>query len=117
MSIFSESVQDTADLEKLHQRSFEKNKGVVLFKHSTRCIISKTVLRNLSAEWEVDEQNLPIYYLDLLSYRAVSNQVAADYGVEHQSPQIIVIKDGVAIYAESHHSISWDKIKELMEHA
>ena len=63
MSIFSESVQDTADLEKLHQRSFEKNKGVVLFKHSTRCIISKTVLRNLSAEWEVDEQNLPICLL------------------------------------------------------
>ncbi|WP_452220996.1 bacillithiol system redox-active protein YtxJ [Lacinutrix salivirga] len=82
-----------------------KGKTQVIFKHSTRCGISKMVMNQFVALFDVDA-NLDLYYLDLLSYRDVSNEVGYKFQVLHQSPQLIVIKNGVAVAHASHGAIN-----------
>lgn len=78
---------------------------VAVFKHSTRCSISSMAKSRLEREWQGNEPNFPVYYLDLIAHRDVSNAIAADLGVEHQSPQLIVLKDGKPVYYGSHNMI------------
>ncbi len=92
-----------------------KDIPVVIFKHSTRCIISKTVLKNFENKAEaMGNTTLDFYYLDLLNHRDLSNKIAETFGITHQSPQVLVIKDQKAIYHSSHDRISLQSIlKEL----
>lgn len=104
--------ESESDLESIIQESF--NNPVAIFKHSTRCSISSVAKMRLSSSWDFDD-DLPIYYLDLLSYRELSNLVAQNFNIEHQSPQLIVLKKGESIYSDSHLSISVNDIKEALE--
>lgn len=79
-----------------------------VFKHSTRCNISSMVKNRVEREWNLD---FPVYYLDLLKYRSVSNLIASMSTVEHQSPQLIVFQNGKPIYNASHNAILVDDIK------
>ena len=84
----------------------------VIFKHSTRCSISSTALNRLERSWGKNEmENVEPYYLDLITYRNISNKIAELFGVQHQSPQVLVIKDGKCIYHESHLGIQYDEVK------
>ncbi|WP_290697674.1 bacillithiol system redox-active protein YtxJ [Lacinutrix sp.] len=85
--------------------SLSKGKTQVVFKHSTRCGISKMVMNQFVAAYNVDA-NLDLYYLDLLSFRDVSSEVGFKFQVMHQSPQLIVIKNGVAVAHASHGAIN-----------
>ncbi len=87
---------------------------VALFKHSTRCSISSMAKTRLERDWDLKEDQISIYYLDLLAYRNVSNAIADTLVVEHQSPQLILVKNGKAVYNASHSSISVEKIKTLL---
>lgn len=78
---------------------------VFIFKHSTSCGISRMVLRSFESHYNIASDRADLYYLDLLSYRNISNEVAAKFQVLHQSPQLLVIKNGNAVYHTSHHSI------------
>ncbi|MCB0507118.1 MAG: bacillithiol system redox-active protein YtxJ [Chitinophagales bacterium] len=80
-----------------------------VFKHSTRCSISSMAKNRVEREWQHD---FPIYYLDLLNHRNVSNQIATLSGVEHQSPQLIVFQNGKVIYDASHNGIDVNEISE-----
>lgn len=86
---------------------------VLIFKHSTRCIISKTVLKNFEKEFNLDGKVIP-YYLDLLEYRPISNEIASRFNVMHQSPQVLVIKNGVCVYNASHESIEVESLKKYL---
>jgi bacillithiol system protein YtxJ len=87
---------------------------VMIFKHSTRCSISTTALDRLQRSWkEGDNTKIIPYYLDLIKYRETSNAIAERYGVEHESPQVIVIKDGKAVYNESHMGINYSSLMAL----
>jgi bacillithiol system protein YtxJ len=97
------------DLEEVNEQS--KQKPVMIFKHSTRCSISDTALTRLERNWNA--ANLDIiqpYFLDLIAFRSVSNKVGELYDVRHESPQVLVIKDGKCIYHASHLSISLPEI-------
>src|SRR5690606_35797928 len=76
------------------------NKLQLIFKHSTRCIISKMALKNFESDFLLHDL-IDAYYLDLIAYRSISNEIAEVFAVEHQSPQILLIKDGKVIYHES----------------
>lgn len=78
---------------------------VLIFKHSTRCPVSRMALRNFEQEYDIEEGKLKAYYLDLLEHRDISNGIAERFGVYHQSPQVILIRDGKAIYDTSHSDI------------
>jgi bacillithiol system protein YtxJ len=99
-------------LEEIEKKSFEKLQ--VIFKHSTRCSISSISLNKFVDKYDVPAEAADIYYLDLLNYRSVSNEIGVKFQVIHQSPQIIVVKDGVSIYNASHYDIQADKILELV---
>jgi len=76
----------------------------LIFKHSTRCIISKMALKNFESDFLLNDVT-DAYYLDLITYRDISNKIAEGFGITHQSPQILLIKDGVVVYNESHEGI------------
>ncbi|MEZ4874007.1 MAG: bacillithiol system redox-active protein YtxJ [Flavobacteriaceae bacterium] len=82
-----------------------KTVPVAIFKHSTTCGISRMVFRNFESDYQVEEGKMKLYYLDLLTFRDVSNEVGYRFKVIHQSPQLLIIKNGVAVYHASHHSI------------
>ena len=93
------------DLGELNSIINESNdKTVVIFKHSTRCGISRMVLKQFENDFNFPESITP-YLLDLLAHRDISNAIASRFDVVHQSPQIIVIKEGVVVYNASHESI------------
>jgi bacillithiol system protein YtxJ len=81
----------------------------VVFKHSTRCSISSLAKSRLEKEMTSGDK---FYLLDLLQYRPVSNLIAADLGVTHESPQVLVIKDGRCIYHSSHSGIDYHEVIE-----
>lgn len=85
-------------------------KPVLIFKHSTRCSISRMALKQFENEFDFEEKITP-YFLDLLECRSISNEIANRFQVLHQSPQIIVIKDGKAIYNASHSDIQAEDLK------
>jgi bacillithiol system protein YtxJ len=88
---------------------------VVIFKHSTRCSISSAAKSRLERGWTDNESKLAdMYYLDLIKNRNISNEVAQRFGVEHESPQILVISEGKCIYHESHSMIIADDLKEVI---
>lgn len=79
-------------------------KKIVIFKHSTRCGISRMVLKSFEKKW-ADNQNVDFYYLDLLNHRDISNALADIFEVIHQSPQIIVLEKGTLKAHASHYDI------------
>jgi bacillithiol system protein YtxJ len=93
---------DTAQLQEIISKS--KERPQVIFKHSTRCSISSVAMQRLKRGMVPGE--FDFYYLDIISYRSLSNQVADVFDVSHESPQILVIRNGACVYDESHMSIT-----------
>jgi bacillithiol system protein YtxJ len=90
-----------------------QQKPVVIFKHSTSCSISATAKGRLERQWgEGELQEVKPYYLDLLAYRPVSNQVAQVFDIEHESPQLLLIRDGRCVYDASHLGIRLEEVKK-----
>lgn len=87
-----------------------KEKPVVLFKHSVTCGTSAFAKSRIS-ELELND-DFEFYYLDLLAYRDVSNEIAGRLGVIHQSPQIILVHEGKAVFDASHHAINPEEIEK-----
>ena len=92
-----------------------KERPVLIFKHSTRCSISSTSLGRLERNWKVEEVGaVKPYYLDLISFREISNLIAQKFEVEHQSPQILVIENGKCVFDRSHLEIDYASIKNRL---
>jgi bacillithiol system protein YtxJ len=87
-------------------------KPQVIFKHSTRCSISSVALQRLQKVSQPSD--LDFYFLDLLSYRTLSNKIAKVFNVPHESPQVLVIRNGECVYEESHLGIS---MTDIVQHA
>jgi bacillithiol system protein YtxJ len=111
MWIKLESLQE---LDKIKTESFEK--PVVIFKHSTRCSISAAAVDRLERSWNDEElDRVSPYFLDLIAFRPVSNKIAEEFSIEHQSPQVLIIKDGSCVYHNSHMGISYGDLKRQVE--
>lgn len=99
-------------LEQLDEiETASKDKQILIFKHSTRCSISRMALKQFEKEFDLDNK-VNAYFLDLIAYRDVSNEIASRYNVVHQSPQLLLIKDGKSIYNASHSDIDAEALKE-----
>ncbi len=92
-----------------------KTKDKVIFKHSTRCGISRMALNNFERNYENLNQNVTYYLLDLLNNRDVSDAIAQELKVAHQSPQVIVLQNALVTHTESHHGIDIKKIQQLLK--
>jgi bacillithiol system protein YtxJ len=87
----------------------------IIFKHSTRCSISMMVRKRFELDWDKLPGDMPLYFLDLIRYRELSNKVAADFQVYHESPQLLMIKDGECILDLSHGHVSVEEAMSVME--
>lgn len=106
------NLRSIEDLNKAQQDSHIKT--VVLFKHSTRCSISRFVLKNFENTVTIPEEEMDFYFLDLIEYRSVSNEIAERFNVIHQSPQLIILKKGEAVYDASHESIDAEILNQYL---
>lgn len=102
-------------IDQLHEiEEKSKIKTQVIFKHSTRCGISRMVLNQFVNNYNLTEKELDLYYLDLLSYRNVSDEVGFKFQVFHQSPQLLVIKNGIVVAHESHGAIQFIDLEKYL---
>ncbi len=102
--------------EEALQALIEKSNEVpsAIFKHSNRCGVSHIVMKRLEREWDIAGEDLDIYFLDLVNYRDLSDEIETVFGVRHESPQLLVIKDGKSVYDASHGEISLNDIKKTL---
>lgn len=91
-----------------------KSKTQIIFKHSSRCGISRMVINQFVKQYPFSEEEVDLYYLDILSYRNVSDEVGYKFQVLHQSPQLIVLRNGVAVAHASHGAINAIDIKAYL---
>lgn len=126
-NIFKETLSNASENSKEDVKYFELNKmeqfdemdeisttkTVVIFKHSTRCSISRMALKQFDAAFNYPEEKIDWYLLDLLNHRDLSNEIAHRYNVTHQSPQILVIQNGKAVFNASHDSIAAEDLKQF----
>lgn len=83
----------------------------LILKHSTRCPISTMAKSRVEMNWDSAADGIEAYYLDLIAYRQVSNYVADEFGVRHESPQALLIENGTCTYSASHLNIRVDDLK------
>lgn len=104
-------LKDLGQLNEIITISHEK--PVVIFKHSTRCSVSRMALKQFENEFDLEslDQKVLLYFLDLLEYRGISNEIAARFNVIHQSPQLLLIQNGKSVYAVSHSDIDAEELK------
>lgn len=103
---------DLTELKQLDNIVLESNDtSVIIFKHSTRCPVSRMALKNFENEYSIEEGSAKPYFLDLIAYRDVSNEIASRFKVVHQSPQVIVIKNGQEVFNTSHDDIDAGVVK------
>jgi bacillithiol system protein YtxJ len=101
---------ELTDLGQLNEIiALSNEKPVAIFKHSTRCSVSRMALKQFENEFNYSDKVTP-YFLDLIEYRAISNEIASRFGVTHQSPQLILVKEGKAIYNVSHSDIDAEEL-------
>ena len=86
---------------------------VLIFKHSTRCSISRFALKQFENVFDLQDKIAP-YYLDLLNHRDISNEIALHFKVQHQSPQILLLKNRAVVYDTSHENIDATELKKYL---
>ncbi|MCB0487063.1 MAG: bacillithiol system redox-active protein YtxJ [Cyclobacteriaceae bacterium] len=105
------NLTDLGQLDQLVEES--KLAPVLIFKHSRSCSISRTSLDRLERNWKLGS-NSRAYFLDLITYRSISNEIASRFGVPHESPQVIIIQQGKAVYDRSHFDINYTEIEKQL---
>lgn len=100
------NITSDKQFEEIKERS--KIRPQVIFKHSIRCGISSLAKNRL--ERSKQPENIDFYYLDLINYRTLSKKLAEDFNVWHESPQVLIIKNGKCVYDESHSAIMMEDI-------
>ncbi|UOB17635.1 bacillithiol system redox-active protein YtxJ [Abyssalbus ytuae] len=99
-------------IEELNKESEEKL--IVIFKHSTRCGISRLALNNFEQNYSYPEEKVTPYIVDILNYREVSDKIASLYNVWHESPQLLIIKDSKVMEHDSHGNIDVNTIEKYL---
>lgn len=106
------SLTSLDQLETIKQTS--KTAPVFIFKHSTRCGVSSMVIKQFEKLFKEEHQHLIVYYLDLLNYRNISDEVGYTFQVTHQSPQLIVVKNEVVVHHASHYDVTQTNLSRFI---
>lgn len=106
------TLKQLEQLETIWQLS--NKKVVAIFKHSTRCGTSLHAFEKLARNWNFDAAQAELFYLDLLANREISNDIAIKSNVQHQSPQLIVLKEGKVVYYASHLAIDTNEVAKWL---
>ncbi len=104
-------ITSDAQLDEIKEESAKQ--PVLIFKHSTTCSISAMALSRMERNWS-DQLGVKPYYLDLLANRPISKQIEQIFGVEHESPQVLLIRNGECVYDASHMAISFAGLQQAV---
>lgn len=97
-------------IDQIRQES--KENSILIFKYSSRCSLSRMALDRLERNWhETEMTGVKPYFLDLITYRDISNRIADEFDVEHESPQVLIIENERSVYDQSHMAIDYQAIK------
>ncbi len=107
------SVKHPTQIDEIVELS--RQKTCLIYKHSPTCSISSMARHRLEGSWDFQEQDLATFFVDVVYDRPLSQQMAQTFGVRHESPQILVIKDGQCIHHSSHLDISVRDLKGVVE--
>ena len=107
-----ENLTDVSQLDEIINESDKKI--IVIFKMSTRCGVSRMAFNTFENDFHYTEEEVKCYYLDILNYRAVSNEIASRFKIIHESPQLLVLKSGRVIDNESHGNIDAKSIEKYL---
>lgn len=110
--LFWKDLNTISQLDEIVELSYQM--PVVIFKHSTRCGISRMVLNGFERTYDLSAGDVHLYFLDLIKYREVSNEIEKKFQVIHESPQLLIIQNGEVAYHASHGRIKAEKIKEFI---
>lgn len=90
---------------------------IIIFKHSTRCSTSHMMLDRFERNWKEEEmKHVKPFFLDLITYRNISNNVATMFGIEHESPQLLLIQNEQVVYETSHLGIDYNQLRTQLQH-
>lgn len=116
--VVNESNINWIPFNSLHQleeiKELSKQETILIFKHSTRCGISRMVIKMFEKQFDESIKDLKVYYLDLLNFREISNEVGYTFQVLHQSPQLLVIQNESAMANASHYDITTLDVKSYL---
>jgi bacillithiol system protein YtxJ len=107
------TLADTATVDAIADMSMQT--PVLIFKHSTRCSISSMAKMRLEQDWTLSPEAVVPYYLDLITYRPVSQYIADKFSVWHESPQVLLISKGECVYDASHLDIQVAELEEELQ--
>jgi bacillithiol system protein YtxJ len=97
-------------------RKESKENRILIFKYSSRCSLSQLALNRLERNWkETEMPGVKPYFLDLITYREISNRIAHEFEVEHESPQVLLIENERSILDQSHMEIDYQGIKAAVK--
>ncbi len=102
-------IDDIKILDELIEKS--NNLPQIIFKHSTRCAVSSLALNRISSK----SVNKNYYIVDIMSHRDISNALASRFNIIHQSPQLLLIHNGVCVQNTSHLGISKSWVEKKMK--
>ncbi len=95
-------------------KEISKSEAVLIFKHSTRCGISSMLIKQFENLFTEEHEPLKVYYLDLLRYRNISDEVGYRFQVMHQSPQLLVIRNENSVHNASHYDITLTDLSRFL---
>lgn len=106
-------IKTNSQLDKI----FSGNNGrpALIFKHSTRCSISKGALERFENKWKQDKSNCDLYFVDVIVDRPLSMAIAERSGTIHHSPQALLLIEGKVIYNKTHEKISAKEIMNILK--
>lgn len=106
-------LKEISQLDKIEMES--EDNYVAILKHSTRCGISRMVLRMFESDYNISEDApVKLYFLDLIAFREISNEIEKRFNVRHESPQLIILHNKEVVHHSSHQSISAEKLQEMI---
>lgn len=88
---------------------------VLFFKHSHRCGLSKLILDDLEKDWRRSAQEVRLVFVDVWKQRAIADLIAAEFGIKHHSPQVVLVRNGKVIYHQSHGKIKVVDIEKALD--
>lgn len=103
----SKALTDSTQLDQIDRLSQDAQVlAVAIYKNSSRCSLSDVVFDRLGRHWPFSEEDLPVFVLDIIAFRSLSRAVEERYQVQHESPQLLIIRNGKCVYHASHNGIA-----------
>ena len=88
----------------------------IYFKHSTRCPVSARAKREMDSYLKSKPEDIEFELIDVNSNRARSDEIARQFDVEHESPQVIVINDdNNVVWTGSHRRVTEENLSRAIE--